>query len=393
MKKLSLLLAGVGGYGGLIAREVLEHCAEHNAEVVGIVEPFLENSPVKEQIRALSLPVYAALEDFYKEHQADLAILSTPIHLHAQQSIFVLEHGSDCLCEKPTAPTLQEAAAMQQAAERTGKHLTIGYQLSHSPAVLDLKKDILAGRLGKPVILYAMTCWPRNSAYFARPWAAKIKVDGHYVLDSIAMNACAHYLHNMFFLLGKSIDQSARPALLEASVARANAIETYDTACFRVFTQEGSVLNFTATHASRANINPQMRFLFENARVEMAETDDENGITAYFKDGEIKHYGPTTRDRFQKIWYCCEVARGRKQPLCTVETAWSHLQCVNAVSEFAPVHRLTAEKENDVMVVSGIDTLFQKAFRETKMPWELSDLIAPPVKIPLENYHSFGGIK
>ena len=153
MKKLSLLLAGVGGYGGLIAREVLEHCAEHNAEVVGIVEPFLENSPVKEQIRALSLPVYAALEDFYKEHQADLAILSTPIHLHAQQSIFVLEHGSDCLCEKPTAPTLQEAAAMQQAAERTGKHLTIGYQLSHSPAVLDLKKDILAGRLGKPVIL------------------------------------------------------------------------------------------------------------------------------------------------------------------------------------------------------------------------------------------------
>lgn len=87
------------------------------------------------------------------------------------------------------------------------------------------------------------------------------------------------------------------------------------------------------------------------------------------------------------------MARGRKQPLCTVETAWSHLQCVNAVSEFAPVHRLTAEKENDVMVVSGIDTLFQKAFRETKMPWELSDLIAPPVKIPLENYHSFGGIK
>ena len=35
------------------------------------------------------------------------------------------------------------------------------------------------------------------------------------------------------------------------------------------------------------------------------------------------------------------------------------------------------------MVVSGIDTLFQKAFQENKMPWELSDLIAPPVKIPI----------
>ncbi len=393
MKKLSLLLAGVGGYGGLIAGEVLDHCAEHNAEVVGIVEPFLENSPVKEQIRSLSLPVYTTLEDFYQEHHADLAILSTPIYLHAPQSIFVLEHGSDCLCEKPIAPTLQEADAMQAAAARTGKHLTIGYQLSHSPAVLALKEDILSGRLGKPVTLYAMTCWPRNSAYFARPWAAKVKIDGHYVLDSIAMNACAHYLHNMFFLLGKEMNQSAKPVSMQASVSRANDIETYDTAAFRILTEEGTVLNYTATHASRENINPRMRFLFENARVEMAETDDENGITAYFQNGQIKHYGPTTRDRFQKIWYCCEVARGEKQPLCTVETAYSHLQCVNAVSQFAPVHPLTAEKENDVMVVDGIDTLFQKAFRENKMPWELSTLIAPPTEISLKNYHRFEGIK
>lgn len=393
MKKLSLLLAGVGGYGGLIAREVLEHCDEHNAEVVGIVEPFLENSPVKEQILARSIPVYATLEEFYQEHRADLAILSTPIHLHAQQSIFVLEHGSDCLCEKPTAPTLQEAAAMQAAAARTGKHLTIGYQLSHSPAVLALKEDILSGRLGKPVILYAMTCWPRNSAYFARPWAAKVKVDGRYVLDSIAMNACAHYLHNMFFLLGDTMDQSAKPAVLEASVARANEIEMYDTACFRILTQNGAVLNYTATHASRENINPRMRFVFENARVEMAETDGENGITAYFENGEIRQYGPTTRDRFKKIWYCCEIARGEKQPICTVETAYSHLQCVNAVSQFCSVQQLEAKKEKDVMVVEGIDALFRQAFRENKMPWEIADLIGLPERIPVENYHKFEGVK
>lgn len=393
MKKLSLLLAGVGGYGGLIAREVLDHGAEHGAEVVGVVEPFLENSPVKEQILTRSIPVYATLEEFYRGHHADLAILSTPIHLHAQQSIFALEQGSDCLCEKPIAPTLQEAAAMRNAAERTGKHLTIGYQLSHSPAVLALKQDILSGRLGKPVILYAMTCWPRNSAYFARPWAAKIKVDGHYVLDSIAMNACAHYLHNMFFLLGETMAQSAKPAVLEASVARANEIETYDTACFRILIEKGTVLNYTATHASGENINPRMRFLFENARVEMAETDGENGITAYFENGEIKQYGPTTRDRFKKIWYCCEVARGEKLPICTVDTAYSHLQCVNAVSQFCSVQQLKANRQNDVMVVDGIDTLFRAAFRENKMPWELSEMIAPPERISLENYHKFEGVK
>lgn len=393
MKELSIVLAGVGGYGALIAQEVLTHAAEHNATVAGIVEPFLQNSPVKAQIEAQNLPVYNTLEEFYQHHTADLAILSTPIHLHAQQSIFALEHGSDCLCEKPIAPTLQEAAAMQEAAIRTGKHLNIGYQLSHTPAVLALKEDILAGRLGRPLSLYAMTCWPRNSAYFARPWAAKAILEGQYVLDSIAMNACAHYLHNMFFLLGKTMAASARPERLLASVSRANAIETYDTACFRIFTQEGAVLNYTATHASGENINPKMRFTFENARVEMEETDGENGVTAYFSDGTVKRYGPTTRDRFAKIWYSCAVARGEKQPLCGVETAWSHLQCVNAVSQFCPVHPLAARRVDDVMTVPGLGELFCRAFEEDKMPWELSGLIAPPEEIDLKNYERFDGVK
>ena len=47
---ISVLLVGVGGYGGLIAGEVLENAEKHNAEVVGIVEPFFENSPVKDTV-------------------------------------------------------------------------------------------------------------------------------------------------------------------------------------------------------------------------------------------------------------------------------------------------------------------------------------------------------
>ena len=60
---ISVLLVGVGGYGGLIAGEVLENPEKHNAKVVGIVEPFFENSPVKDTVLSKNIPVFTDISD------------------------------------------------------------------------------------------------------------------------------------------------------------------------------------------------------------------------------------------------------------------------------------------------------------------------------------------
>lgn len=352
---ISILLVGVGGYGGLIAAEVLENAKNHGAQVVGVVEPFLDNSPVKDTVTKNNIPVFKDISDFYKGNKADIAIISTPIHLHREQCILAMEMGSDVLCEKPIAPTLQDAYKMQECANRTGRNLNIGFQLSHAPAILKLKEDILSNKFGKLKSAYATVSWPRGSAYFARPWAAKAKIDGAWVLDSIAMNACAHYLHNMFFLAGETLSTSAEPISMGASVYRANSIETYDTACIEVKIKGDVPLRFTASHATEENVNPLNKMIFENATVYITEDDGDNSVYVELLDGSKISYGATYKDRFRKIWYALEVFKGEKKPVCTVKTALPHLKCVNAISQFCSVEDFVdVITKNDVKCVPGL---------------------------------------
>lgn len=386
---ISIVLVGVGGYGGLIAGEVLENAQKHNAYVIGVVEPFLENSPVKDKIKEQNIKVYGDLADFYKENKADIAIISTPIHLHKEQCIIAMENGSDVLCEKPIAPTLQDAYEMKKCAEKTGRNLHIGFQLSHAPAILKLKEDILQNKFGKFLGAYATISWPRNSAYFARPWAAKAKINDNWVLDSIAMNACAHYLHNMFFLTGECLEKSAEPEKISATLFRANNIETYDTALIEVKIRDNISLKFTASHATEENINPLNVFRFEKAKIYISEDDGDNSVVAEYNDGTKTEYGATYKDRFKKIQYALDVFEGKKTPVCTVDTALPHLKCVNAISQYFEIKNFeNVTLKNDVLCVEGLDKMLIESFKNNVMPEFFEGRF-----VDIKNYQSFEGLK
>lgn len=391
MKQVSLLLVGVGGYGSVIAKEVFTHMDEWCATVAGIVEPFYDTTPTKALADARGVPHFNTIEEFYAEHTADLAIICSPIHFHEKQVIYALEHGSDCLCEKPTAATTAQSDRMAAAAARTGHRLHIGFQLCYVPAVLSLKQDILNGVLGKPLSMSAMVCWPRGKGYYARPWCGKIKKDGHYVLDSIAMNACAHYLNVMLFLLGKTAGEAAHADSMDAIVSRINDVETFDTAMMKLNVQDVTCRYFV-THACARNLNPLLRFEFENATVDMVETDDEDAIRATFKNGTVKRYGPIQRDFYRKVPYCIGATRGEGEPLCTTETAKAHLACVEALTKKVPVLTdLSWTEQGDVRVVKGLDELFERAFAKGVMPWELEDRFGKPVHVDLHDSITWEG--
>ncbi len=386
----TVVLVGIGGYGGLIAEDTVKNATSYGCCVVGAVDPFFENSPVFGTCKEKNIKLFRDIKDFYAENTADVAIISTPIHLHREQCICAMENGSDVLCEKPIAPTLQDAYAMEECAKRTGKHLNIGFQLSHAPAILKLKEDILNNTFGSVKYMYSAVCWPRNSAYFARPWAAKATVDGKWVLDSIAMNACAHYLHNMFFLLGETTDSSAQPQMLGASLYRANNIETYDTACVEVTVKDGVPLRFVASHATEYNFNPMIKLVFEKACVYMSEDGGNESVYAVFEDGTKEVYGATYDDRFKKIPYALDVFRGKKQPVCTVETALPHLKCVNALSQFFEVKNFDSVKEKDgVKYVPDLARQIKDAFEKGVMP----EIYRPEKTVDITDYTAFEGIK
>ena len=260
---MKILLVGVGGYAANYVTALLQ---SNDPEIVweGAVDPYFSASTKKDMIEAAKIPIYDTMEDFYREHSADLAIICTPPFLHKEQSICALANGSYVLCEKPVAPTVEDAEEMIKAEKEYGRWIAIGYQWSFSRAIQSLKRDVLSGALGKPISFKTAISWPRGLAYYNRKtgWAGKVSINGVAILDSIASNACAHYLHTMFFLLGKDMRSSAEADEFEASCLRANNIETFDTCSIKMKCRDVS-LYFIATHVAEKRREPEFIYEFE----------------------------------------------------------------------------------------------------------------------------------
>ncbi|MFW5977603.1 MAG: Gfo/Idh/MocA family protein, partial [Halohasta sp.] len=72
-----------------------------------------------------------------------------PNHLHAEPSIAALEAGTPVFCEKPLAPTLDEAAAMRDAAADAGVPAGNAFNYRFVPAIQYAKGLIDDGELGE----------------------------------------------------------------------------------------------------------------------------------------------------------------------------------------------------------------------------------------------------
>lgn len=96
----------------------------------------------------LEATVYKDYQEMLATEDLDVVHVCTPNNSHAEISIAALEAGAHVMCEKPMAKTSAEAQAMLEAAERTGKKLTIGYQNRFRKDSTYLREVTQAGVLG-----------------------------------------------------------------------------------------------------------------------------------------------------------------------------------------------------------------------------------------------------
>lgn len=382
-RKVKIVLVGIGGYGNIYVDKILKKLDGGNFEIelTATVDPYPESCKRIEDIRRKGVPVYPTLEEFYRASDADLAVISSPIQFHCEHVCTALSNGSSVLCEKPVAATIQDVKKMMEAEKRTGKFVAVGYQWSFNQAILDLKRDILSGKFGSPRRLKTLVLWPRNADYYARGWAGRKKDNaGRWVLDSVAANATAHYLHNMFFLLGDEINKSVKLASVKAETYRANRIENYDTAVIRVFTEMGTEILFAASHAisTKESKGPEFEYEFDNAVVKYTYTGRESdSIKAILKDGSVIDYGCPDADYFNKLWTSVKaVSNGITVP-CGLEAASSHTICINGVQESVPDpvqfpnEMLRFDDAGKVTYVEGLGDILNRCYHEWKMPCEL----------------------
>jgi predicted dehydrogenase len=140
---------------GVMARHHLgEILVREDTEIVAVREP--------------SAPAYAAAAQLFDQHgipappnepdwakfvadyadQLDAVFIITPHALHFAQATACLEAGLDVLLEKPMVMTADEATALIETRDRTGRLLVVAFQGSMSPQVREASRLLRSGELG-----------------------------------------------------------------------------------------------------------------------------------------------------------------------------------------------------------------------------------------------------
>jgi len=153
------LRAGVIGLG-FGADHAREFVACDGVELVAVAEPW-------EVARSRQLPKIDASPKVYddglemlRSEQLDVVAVASPDWMHAEHSIAALEAGAHVLCEKPMCDTLEDAAAMVEAVERTGLNLAVGHEVRQTPMYVKAMELVRDGTLGR--LCYGESCYLHN---------------------------------------------------------------------------------------------------------------------------------------------------------------------------------------------------------------------------------------
>ncbi|MET3847501.1 MULTISPECIES: Gfo/Idh/MocA family protein [unclassified Paenibacillus] len=128
---MTTLKIGIIGCGGIAKGKHLPALAKqrHKAEMTAFCDIELDRAELAaKEYGTEEAKVYTDYKELLKDPSIDVVHVLTPNSTHAVITVAALEAGKHVMCEKPMAMNTAEAQQMLDAAKRTGKKLTIGYQ-------------------------------------------------------------------------------------------------------------------------------------------------------------------------------------------------------------------------------------------------------------------------
>ena len=112
--------------------------------------------------------VYTDYTKLLKDPAIDVVHVLTPNDSHAEITIAALEAGKHVMCEKPMAKKAADARRMVEAAKKSGKKLTIGYQTRHTARKPVSQSDLRGRRSGRNLLRQSPCHPPPRRSHLGR---------------------------------------------------------------------------------------------------------------------------------------------------------------------------------------------------------------------------------
>ena len=140
MANLRYGLIGLGSMGRHHARNIR---ALEGVDLVAVADPYGDKFGV-----AGDLPVLPDVEALI-EQNLDAAMVAVPTAFHAETALKLAAAGVHTMVEKPLASSIEDGEAMVKAFEEANLVGAVGYVERCNPALLEMRKRITEGQLGK----------------------------------------------------------------------------------------------------------------------------------------------------------------------------------------------------------------------------------------------------
>jgi predicted dehydrogenase len=100
-------------------------------------------------------PVETDIYEALKKHRPDTVIVANPTSLHLDVAIPAAEAGCHILLEKPISDSLERVEELQQAAQKSGSKILVGFQFRYHPTLNKAHELIQANAIGKLLTVHA----------------------------------------------------------------------------------------------------------------------------------------------------------------------------------------------------------------------------------------------
>lgn len=150
-----------------------------------------------------SVKRYTNYKEMLTENEIDLVGIATESGVHAEIALYCIDHGVNCIIEKPIAMSIQDADEIISRSEERGVKVAACHQNRFNLAVQELRGALEAGRFGKLSHGSIHVRWNRNEDYYTQaPWRGKWASDG-----GALMNQCIHGIDLLRWMFGDEVEE------------------------------------------------------------------------------------------------------------------------------------------------------------------------------------------
>ncbi len=190
MRRLRFGIIGAGRAGLVHARNLL---TLPRAEIVAACDPVAQTRASAAEEFGLDA-VYAEHDELLADERVDAVVITTPTFLHRQTACDAASAGKHVFLEKPMALTLDECDTINDAVERAGVKLQIGFMRRFDGGFRRAKEVIDSGTLGRIMIIKSTGRGPGGPG----PWMWDLRKS-----NGIVAEVNSHDLDTLHWLTGQ----------------------------------------------------------------------------------------------------------------------------------------------------------------------------------------------